>query len=206
MNGANVSTTVSGLNGTGYQAATFYGRLRVSAGQFSTGDAAGIVLGNLSTPEINIEGTGTLDVSQVWNATGASNLISYTQTGGTANFRLMGENHAGAVLSLDNINTVFNMSGGTINFTENTFTGGGKDYRLFNIQVQPGKYTVSGGTINVNVPGSATVYTGNTTVPFYNMNVTNRTGSGTVTLQMATPGSTLTVLNDLSIGIGATWI
>ena len=69
-------------------------------------------LGNLSTPEINIEGTGTLDVSQVWNATGASNLISYTQTGGTANFRLMGENHAGAVLSLDNINTVFNMSGG----------------------------------------------------------------------------------------------
>jgi autotransporter-associated beta strand protein len=204
VNGANVSTTVTGLNGTGYQAATFYGRLRVSAGQFSTGDAAGIVLGDLSTPEINIEGTGTLDVSQVWNNTGATNLISYTQTGGTANFRLQGENHAGAVLSLDNPNTVFNMSGGSINFTDNAFVNATTDFRLFNIQVLPGKYTVTGGTINVNVPSSATVYTGNTTVPFYNMNITNRTGSGNVTLQMATPGSTLTVLNDLSIGNGAT--
>jgi hypothetical protein len=204
VNGANVSTTVSGLNGTGYQAATSYGRLRISAGQFSTADAAGIVLGDISTPEINIEGTGTLDVSQVWNNTGATNLISYTQTGGTANFRLMGENHAGAVLSLDNPNTVFNMSGGSINFTDNAFVNATTDYQLFNIQVLPGKYTVSGGTINVNVPASATVYTGNTTVPFYNMNITNRTGSGTVTLQMATPGSILTVLNDLSIGNGAT--
>ncbi|MCX6222965.1 MAG: autotransporter-associated beta strand repeat-containing protein [Bacteroidia bacterium] len=203
VNGANVSTTVSGLNGTAYQAATFYGKLRVSSGQFSTGDAAGIVLGNLSTPEINIEGTGTLDVSQVWNATGASNLISYTQTGGTANFRLMGENHAGAVLSLDNPNTVFNMSGGTINFTNNAFIDASTDYRLFNIQVQPGKYTITGGTLNVNVPGSATVYTSNTTVPFYNMNLTNRTGLGTVTLQMEAPGPNLTVLNDFSIGNGA---
>ena len=204
VNGANVTTTVSGINGTGYQAATFYGKLRVSSGQFSTGDAAGIVLGNLSTPEINIEGTGTLDVSQVWNATGASNLISYTQTGGTANFRLMGENHAGAVLSLDNPNTVFNMSGGNINFTDNVFVNATTDYQIFNIQVLPGKYSVTGGTISVNVPASATVYTGNTTVPFYNMNISNRTGSGNVTLQMATPGSTLTVLNDLSIGNGAT--
>ncbi|MCK9410887.1 MAG: hypothetical protein M0Q53_01210 [Prolixibacteraceae bacterium] len=203
VNGANVSTTVSGLNGTGYQAATFYGRLRVSAGQFSTGDAAGIVLGDLSTPEINIEGTGTLDVSQVWNNTGATNLISYTQTGGTANFRLLGENHAGAVLSLDNPNTVFNMSGGVINFTENSFTGGGTDFRLFNIQVLPGKFSITGGTINVNVPSSATVYTGNTTVPFYNMNISNRTGSGTVILRVETPGSNLTILNDLSIGNGA---
>ena len=91
INGANVSSTVTGLNGTGYQAATLYGALRISSGQFSTGDAAGLVLMQYGAPSILIEGSGVLDVSQTWSATGATNIASYTQTGGTVNIRLQGE-------------------------------------------------------------------------------------------------------------------
>ncbi len=199
INGATVSTMIIGLNGTGYQAATLYGALRVSAGQFSTGNAAGIVLGALGAPSITIEGTGTLDVSQAWTNTGAANQMSYTQTGGTANFRLQGENHAGPMLALGNSNSVFTMSGGVINFSNNTFYDGSYDYAIMTLGSQVGNYKVTGGTINLNLPSSATVYTASSTVPFYNMNISNQTGSGTVTIQLAAP-SPLTVLYDLTIG------
>jgi hypothetical protein len=200
INGATVSTTVSGVNGTGYQAATLYGSLRVSAGSFSTGDAAGIVLGTLGTPVITVEGTGTLDVSQAWTSTGGSNQMSYIQTGGTANFRLQGENHAGPMLSLSNVNSVFVMSGGVVNFTSNTFSDATTDYQIMDIESQTGAFQVTGGTINLNLPSSATSYTANSTVPLYNLNVSNQTGTGTVAVQWNTPGSTLNVLNDLTIG------
>ena len=95
VNGASVSTTVIGVNGTGYQAATLYGTLRIAGSKFSTGDAAGMVLGTLGTPVIQIEGTGTLDVSQLWASAG-TNLMSYIQTGGTANFRAAGEEPCGS--------------------------------------------------------------------------------------------------------------
>lgn len=203
VNGANVSTTVTGFNGTGYQAATLYGRLRISSGQFSTGDAAGIVLGTLGTPEIIIEGTGILDVSQAWSQTGGTNRVSYIQSGGTANFRLQGENHAGAMLGLANPNTVFTMSGGTLNFTNNTFIGGGTSYQIMDIQPQTGNYQVTGGTVNLNLPGSGTVYTINTTAPIHNLNISNRTGTNTTTIRWTTPASELTVLNDLTLGAGS---
>jgi hypothetical protein len=95
------------------------------------------------------------------------------------------------------------MSGGTINFTNNTFVDASYRYQVFNIQVQPGNYTITGGTVNVNLPSSATVYTANSSVPFYNMNITNRTGSGTMTVQMTAIAPNLAILNDLSIGNGA---
>lgn len=203
INGANVSTTVSGLNGTGYQAATLYGRLRISSGQFSTGDAAGIVLGTLGTPEIQVEGTGLLDVSQAWSQTGGTNRVSYIQTGGTANFRMQGENHAGPMLGLANANTVFTMSGGSLNFNNNTFYGGGTSYQIMDIQPQAGNYQVTGGTVNLNLPSSATVYTINTTAPIYNLNISNKTGTGTTSIRWTAPSTVLNVLNDLTLFSGS---
>jgi fibronectin-binding autotransporter adhesin len=200
VNGANVSTTVSGLNGTGYQAATLYGTLRVSSGQFSTGDAAGIVLGTLGTPMIMIEGTGVLDVSQAWTNAGGSNLMSYVQTGGTANFRMQGENHAGPMLGLNSPNASFVMSGGTINFTSNTFIDNSTNYNIMDIGCQTGYYHVTGGTVNLNLPGSATSDTANSTVPFYNLNISRGSGTGNVSIQWNTPGTILNVVNDLSVG------
>jgi hypothetical protein len=196
INGANVSSTVTGLNGTGYQAATLYGALRISAGQFSTGDAAGLVLMQYGAPSILIEGSGVLDVSQTWSATGATNIASYTQKGGTVNIRLQGENHAGPMLGLSSTNSVFDMSGGTLNFTSN---GGGTNFQLMNIAAQTGNYKVTGGTVNLNLPSSGTVYTAISSVPFYDMNLTNQSGSGTVTVQWSAP-SPLTILNNLTIG------
>jgi hypothetical protein len=198
VDGANVSTTVVGVNGTGYQAATLYGRLRISAGQFTTGDAAGIVLGTLGTPEILVEGTGTFNTSQVWASAG-TNIISYTQTGGTTNFGQNAEYHGNAMLGLNSTNSVFNMSGGTINFSGNI---GGNDFQLMNIAATSGNYKVTGGTININEPSSATVYTAISSVPFYNMNITNQTGTGTTTVQWSAP-SPLTILGNLSIGAGS---
>ena len=199
VNGATVSTTVVGQNGTGYQAATLYGKLRISAGSFSTGDAAGIVLGQSGTPDIIVEGTGTFDVSQVWAASG-SNIMSYTQTGGTTNIRANGESHAGPMLSLTSTNCVFNMSGGTLNFINAIFnTTQGMD-----IQIAQGKYLVTGGTININYPGGVTCDI-NSTIPFYNLNISRQSGGGTTTARFLNTSSTnITVLNNVTLNANTT--
>ena len=195
VNGATVSTTVTALNGTGYQAATLYGRLRISSGSFSTGDAAGIVLNNSATPEIIIEGSGILDASQVWEAIGGGNKISFIQTGGTVNLRLKGEQHAGYVLNLGNPNTVFTMSGGTLNFLNNDFVNGVICTQIFNIQSAIGNYKITGGTVNINMPGNYTD-TINSTIPFYNLNISRQNGINQITILSA---SNISVLNDLTL-------
>ena len=194
VNGATVSTTLVGVNGTGYQAATLYGKIMVSAGSFSTGDAAGIVLGSSATPEIYVDGTGTFSASQVWSA-GSGNKISYIQTGGTTNIRANGEYHAGYMLGLSNTNTVFTMTGGTLNFINAVNDGSlGMDLRA-----ATGNYTVTGGTVNINLPGGTT-FDINTTVPFYNLVVTRSGGAGTLTARfLNTSSTTISVLNDLTL-------
>ena len=198
INGATIATTVSALNGTGYQAATLKGRLRISSGSFTTGDAAGIVLDSVATPEIIVEGSGVLSASQVWGTTGAGNKISYTQTGGTVNLRLQGENHAGYMLNLTNQNAVFTMSGGILNFLNNTYSNGTFCTQIFNIQSAVGNYKVTGGTVNVNVPyvASHSSYDINSTVPFYNFNISRQSGASPITILSA---SNINVLNDLTL-------
>jgi hypothetical protein len=199
INGAVVSTTLIGVNGTGYQAATLYGKLRISSGSFSTGDAAGIVLGQSGTPDIIVEGTGTFDVSQVWTSTG-SNIMSYTQTGGTTNIRANGEAHAGPMLSLTSTNCVFSMSGGTLNFTNALNTG----TQCVDIQIGVGKYLVTGGTVNFNYPGGVTCDI-NSTIPFFNLNALRQSGGGTTTLRfLNTSSSNITILNNLTLGANTT--
>ncbi|MDP4208648.1 MAG: autotransporter-associated beta strand repeat-containing protein [Bacteroidota bacterium] len=199
VNGATVSTTVVGQNGTGYQAATLYGKLRISSGSFSTGDAAGIVLGQSGTPDIIVEGTGTFDVSQVWSSNG-SNIMSYTQTGGTTNIRANGESHAGPMLSLTSANCVFNMSGGSLNFINGLFNG----TQGIDIQVGLGKYSVTGGTININYPGGVTCDI-NSTVPFYNFNISRQSGGGTTVARfLNTSSSNISVLNNLTLNANTT--
>ena len=206
INGAHVSVTVPGFPTTGtysYQAATLYGYLRISAGEFSTGDAAGIVLGTLGTPTIRIERTGVLDASNAWENSGGTNLMSYIQTGGTANFRLKGEDHAGPMLGLNNPNSSFVMSGGTINFVYNKFVDSTAEDTIMDIEPQSGYYQVTGGTVNINVPASATSYLVRSSVPLYNLNISNASGTGTTTIQWNTPSPNLNVLNNLTINNNA---
>ncbi|MBU1717966.1 MAG: autotransporter-associated beta strand repeat-containing protein [Bacteroidetes bacterium] len=197
INGATVSGTVVGLNGTGYQGITVYGKLRVSAGSITSGDAAGLVYWSTAAPEILIEG-GTLDVSQVWYASGTG-IFTYTQTGGTMNIRHQGENHAGPMLSIPSSNSVFNMSGGTLNFTNGVFTAG----QGIDIRCGEGNYNITGGTVNINLPGGVN-FGINSTIPFYNLAISRQSGTGNITTTLLnTSSSTLRILNDLTINDNA---
>ncbi len=222
VNGANVSTTITGFNATGYgtgsyQALTLVGTLRISSGQLSTGDATGIVLNKNGTPLFQIEGTGVLDVSEFWVDPTGTNLMSYIQTGGTVNVRMMGQQQTGPMMNLAITSTVFKMSGGTLNFTNNVLYtyGGTLSYYItdiFDIESQPGNFEVTGGTVNLNLPSYATTYTANSTVPFYNLNISRNssTTTGTTSIQWNSTGlstgvnANLTVLNDLTIGANST--
>jgi hypothetical protein len=192
-NGGVVSTTLVGVNGTGYQAATLYGKVRVSAGSFSTGDAAGIVLGSLGTPVIQVEGTGTFDASQIWM--NGSNTVSYIQTGGTTNIRAQGEFHNGNMMNLSATSAVFIMSGGTLNFLNDVSDG----TQGLVIGSSSGNYEVTGGSVNIRLPNGET-FDISSTAPFYNLNVLNTTGSGSVVARLLNPPTSFSVLNDINLG------
>ena len=197
INGANVETS-TGNNGIYYQALTVYGTLKITGGTLTTKKTSGITLGTLGTPVLNIGGTGLLDASQIWTLTGGTNKMSYMQTGGTVNMRLSGQNSADTVFSLSNTNSVFVMSGGTMNFT-NTASSDTTITHIIDVEAQSGNYQVTGGTINFNLTSISSAYICNSTVPLYNVNITRGSGTGKVTMQWALP-SPLTVLNDLTIG------
>jgi hypothetical protein len=202
INGATVYSTLN----TGdpyYKSTTVYGKLRISSGSLNTQHATGLVLGSLGTPEIMLEGTGNLSICQFWAISSGSNKVSYIQTGGTLDVRMQGQyqSTANAMFDLSNTNSVFVMSGGIINFTNNQYVAsynGSYFYKLMDIEAQQGNYDVTGGTINFNLPNAATNYTFVTTVPFYNLNVSRNGTTGTTTIQANT--NPLVVLNDLSIG------
>jgi hypothetical protein len=203
VNGATIYTTKN-YQTTGYTAATLYGRLRISSGMFSTRGSAGIVLGQSGSPEVIIDGTGTLDVSQIWAANG-NNLISYTQNGGTCNVRANGEDHGGPMFGFSNKNTVFTMTGGSLNFLNYQPGGQGID-----LESSVGNYSVTGGTVNVNFNGG-TVFEVFSTVPFYNLNVTNSNATGAITLRLrntnfagTATNNNFSLLNDLTLNANTT--
>jgi hypothetical protein len=193
VDSATVSTTITGQNGTGYQAATVYGRLLVTAGSFSTGDAAGVVLGDTGSPIVELQG-GTMDISQIWAVSG--NTMSLIISGGTFNIRAQGEAQGGAMLNITGTNALWDMSGGTLNFLNSVVNAGeGIDFR--------GTGNISGGTVNVNLTGTHT-FGINTTVPFYNFTAT-RSGAGTLTLQGLNTSSTFVqVLNNATLNTNVT--
>ncbi|MBK9477372.1 MAG: PKD domain-containing protein [Bacteroidetes bacterium] len=192
INGATVSTTIVGLNGTGYQALSVFGQVRVSDGSMSSGDAAGLVCWSSNSPEIIVEGSGVLDVSQIWT-TAAIGTETYIQTGGTTNIRANGEVHGGPMFQFNSSSSVVNISGGTLNFINGIFTAG----QGIDIQCAPGNYSITGGTININEP-SGTNFGINSTIPFYDVNISRQSGGATSTVTLLnTSASTIVVQNDL---------
>lgn len=197
LNGAIVATTTTTTTAS-YQAATLYGKIRLSDGSFSTAGSAGVVLGSSGTPVILVEGSGTFDVGGIWM--NGSNTVSYIQSGGTTNIRANGEYHSARMMDLSNSSAVFNMSGGTLNFTNGQYLDGTWATEVIRIGSALGNYSVTGGTVNVNLPGTRT-YDLNSTAPFYNMNVTRQNTTGTTTLRLGNAVSTtFTILNDLTLG------
>lgn len=139
------------ING-GYAAATCYGTLRITAGTFSTGVAAGIVLGSLGTPTFNISG-GTLDASNIWDAGGGGTTSSYIISGGNVNMRSNGAVGSTGQFNLRNANCVFNMTGGNVNILRSLITTGVSGNAV-EINASTSNFSATAGNINVWLPGS----------------------------------------------------
>ena len=94
-------------NGTGYQAVTISGRLRVSGNTFTTSNAAGLIY--IGDGIIDIEG-GTTTVCQMWNV--GAGRTTYRQSGGTCILNNIGEtNNSNPVFKLESVDASFQMTG-----------------------------------------------------------------------------------------------
>ncbi len=107
------------------------------------------------------------------------------------------------MFGLNNPNSSFVMSGGTINFSNNQFVDGSYNYQIMDIEPQSGYYQITGGTININVPGSTTAYTAISTVPLYNIIISRGSLTDPVTIQWTTPTPNLSVSGNLTINNNA---
>ena len=92
------------------------------------------------------------------------------------------------------------MSSGALNFVNVIFIGA----QGIDIRIDPGKYSVTGGTVNINYPGGVTCDI-NSTVPFYNLIVSRQSGAGTTTARfLNTSSSVITILNNLTLNANTT--
>src|SRR5690606_15218952 len=73
---------------------------------------------------------------------------------------------------------VFIMTGGTINVSNPEHGGGGANGGI-HIGVKPSNYSVTGGTFNAILSGSAPSYSISSTAPFYNLNISKDGGTPT---------------------------
>lgn len=185
IDGGDIATTTVN-NGTSYQAITISGRLRVSAGTFTTQNASGLIY--IGDGIIDIEG-GTTTVCQMWNI--GTGRTTFRQTGGTCILNAIGEPNDGQpVFKLESVDASFQMSGGLLQISNpRTATYGGLD-----INVSPLNANVTGGTVEFITTGTNN-FNFRSTSPFYNLVLTRTGGSGTI-IQQVNP---LVVLNDLSV-------
>ncbi len=191
VDGADVATTTV-ANGTGYQAITISGRLRISSGTFTTANAAGLIY--IGDGIIDIEG-GTTTVCQMWNI--GTGRTTFRQTGGLCILNAIGEPNDGQpVFKLESVDASFQMSGGTLRIANpRTATYGGLD-----INVSPLNANVTGGTVEFITTGTNN-FEFRSTAPFYNLIMTRSGGSGVIQHRV----NPLVILNDLSITSNQTY-
>ncbi len=117
------------------------GLLRVSQGTYNVGVGAGDQMRGATGAVFTIEG-GTLNTSGTFDPQGA---VMYTQTGGTVNVAIIGNNLTSlGSFDLLSFGSFFTMSGGTINII-NPSTGGTKvDYHVNSADANT---NISGGTV-----------------------------------------------------------
>ncbi|UII24945.1 G8 domain-containing protein [Fulvivirga maritima] len=226
---SNVSQVPSGAvglsTGSGNQAMSVYGQLRISYGFLGTRNSAGIVFWNAQSGEVQIDG-GTVNVSQIRSTDGGSGNSSYIQNGGEVyvrgNSTEPGEVSADyGLFSIHLPESVFKMTGGHLYVSgaraladhtgdaSGQYHGGG----LF-INSAEGRYEVSGGTVHL-VNNTNNNFVISCSIPLWNVEMSKQGGSATqVDLQEATSGSAvagqyttinnpvLRVLNDLTIRSG----
>jgi len=192
VDGAIIDITTP-ANGTGNQALALYGTFRITDGSFNTQNSAGFVYFNSGV--FIIEG-GTCRMSQLRRSgvSPAGNFTSYIQSGGIVIVDGVGENSdASGRFSIDKVESVFRMSGGTLQVSDNN----GATYGGFEVHSDLINSSATGGTIEITTNGGNFEFY--STVPVYNLTVIH--GGNNFTLQ-----NDLIIENDLSIGAGNTFL
>lgn len=196
IDGATVNTNGSAL--------VVYGKFRITAGSFTSYGGQGSVI--REEGQYLIEG-GTFNTEKFRPSTTATtHRGSFTMSGGTFNANGTGSDANYARFSMPFPEQVFIMSGGIINVS-NPQSGGGATTGGIHIGCKASNYSVTGGTFNAILSGSAGSFSILSTAPFWNLNI-SKTGGTLNTVRLTNLGSVggtittaqpLVVLNDLSI-------
>ncbi|HTF17629.1 MAG TPA: T9SS type A sorting domain-containing protein [Chryseolinea sp.] len=201
VDGATVNANTSAL--------VVYGKFRITAGSFTTTGGEGSVIRNEG--QYLIEG-GTFTTEKFRpSTTEADHRGSFIMTGGVFNATgTSGSNASYARFSHPFKDQVFIMTGGIINVT-NPQTG---NEAGLHIGVKESNYTVTGGTINITLSGTAGACRILSTVPIYDLNISrSTTGTPPTTAiladipmtgaigqsEMTTTAQPLRVLNNLTM-------
>ncbi|SDY51288.1 beta strand repeat-containing protein [Hymenobacter psychrophilus] len=198
----NSNFTVAGQTGS----ATVSGLLRISAGAYNVGTAAGnsLTLGTASV--LTVEGgvlTSAGRVTSFTSATAAA-ATTFTLSGGTINVANVG--NASGTPSFG-INGVSNVSGGVINLVQRSTATTPLDYYV------AGTYNFTGGTVNVGTAATATNFDFRIRGSFPNLTVDNTTNPKSALMQgqtnvygttLVTAGATLNLNGQLLLQFGAT--
>lgn len=167
--------------------------------------------------QITIDGNATANFGKFRTSSigsSADHRGAWRQYGGTVNITGSGtSNDSYAQFSLPYATNVFIMTGGVLNVLDAESTGTAANGGI-QIGSSSENYTVSGGDVNVRIPGTATNFRIAASVPFYNLSISKAAGggagrailqninfqwSGTLGPVLAHP---LRVLNDFTINNG----
>jgi hypothetical protein len=190
---------------TNSNAFVVYGKFRITAGTFTCVGREGTVI--REEGQYLIEGGVFTTEKFRPSTTATTHRGSFTMTGGTFNaVGTTGSNNGYARFSIPYPEQVFIMSGGIMNIY-NPQSGGGAANGGIHIGCKESNYSVTGGTINAILSGSASSFSISSTAPFYNLTI-SRTGGTPTIVRLAGIGSVsgtvttaqpLKVLNNLTI-------
>lgn len=183
-----------------YQGLAIFGKFRISQGKYYGRASSGIQVYSADETTIQIEG-GLVDICQFRNDLFApGGKVTYNQSGGTVNIR-GDRTSAGEVLSTNALfeigdpNSVFIMSGGTLNFYDQSSLLFWSATNDLYINSAIGNYNVTGGTVNVQVDGNID-FDINSTANLWNLNVRRLNASNIASVRLR---KDLVISNDLFI-------
>ena len=200
--------SVAKLSGGGSieRAIVLYGALQLDAGNIDALTQDGITLREDGRLEIN---GGELNANQIRNDDGVNDAGTFILAGGSiilnggtglGSGSLTGEtatNISDYVLNLDNSETVYRTSNGSITIEQANAAGG------ILINSSQDNVEVSGGTINAETADDTEFFI-NSTAAFFNLVVDNTNPSSTTNSRVGVTVNDLNILNDLTITTGTT--
>jgi fibronectin-binding autotransporter adhesin len=208
----NAGLWIDGANVTlGGSALVVYGKFRITSGSFTVSNGQSCIV-TRGPGEVLIEG-GTINIYSFRVSSSQLGTGTYTQTGGTVNVTGTSVASGYPAFCWPYSASTFVMTGGILNVSNpgtNTLAANG------GIMIGSSSYTVTGGTVNVIIPSSAVNFNINSTVPFWDMTI-SQLGAGTGNATVADqPNNTingvpnpvlalpLVILNDLTLITGNT--